>query len=344
VSPENRGPHGFAGVRWAWQRLDVDTPYFFQGLEWMDRLCTVVDDEVAWTVAIDAAEPVAVSVVRSSHRRRMGVRLRVLSEVRVGDMGYPYADAVVAPRTNVDFDGLVGISGAWDVLSLRSRRIGSPWVALVSNKSYVEEEPDGGAGILDTRMEADEWWRGLPKNMRDSIRKTRSRIAASGGSEVAVSTGAQLPAAYDEFVTLEASGWKAQEGTALQQRPAWRELLGDYLRVAPTAEVRSLHIGGRLAASQLSVTCGGSLFLLKVAYDEELAHLSPGNVLMASLVEACCQTPGVERIDCLVWQDWHQRWGMTREPTYRVLAFNSHSAKGRAAGVAWKAHGRLKRK
>jgi CelD/BcsL family acetyltransferase involved in cellulose biosynthesis len=303
-----------------------------------------VGAEAAWTVAMEAGEPAAVAVVRRSQRRRMGVRLCVLSEIRVGDMEYPFADAVVAPSAHLDLEGLAGLSGAWDVLSLRSRRIGSPWVSLASYRGCLREEPDGGAGILDTRMDADEWWRTLPKNMRNSVRKARGRIAAAGGSEFVVATGAQIPAAYDEFVALEASGWKAKEGTALQQRPAWRKVLGDYLGAAATAEIRSLRIGGRLVASQLGVRTAGSLFLLKVAYDEELAHLSPGNVLMAGLAEACCQTPGIDRIDCLVWQDWHQRWGMRREPTYRVLAFNRHSVRGRAAEAAWKTRGRIKRK
>jgi CelD/BcsL family acetyltransferase involved in cellulose biosynthesis len=325
--------NGFADVRWAWQRLAPDPPYFFQTLEWMDHVGSLFDDEVAWTVAMDATEAVAVSALQRA--RRHGVR--VLSDVRVGDMAYPYVDAV---GEHVD---LKAVPVPWDVLNLRNRRMGSPWVTAASEGSavLVLEEPDGGAGILDTRMSADEWWRTLPKNMRDTIRKTRGRLAAAGGSEVIVSTGADVPGAYDEFVALEAAGWKAREGSALRFRPAWRRVQGEYLAGAPTAQVRSLRIGGRLAASQLSVTSGRSLALMKVAYDEELSRLSPGNVLMADLVEASCEDPGIDRIDCVVWQDWHQRWGMTREPTYRVLAFNRHSLKGIGAEAAWKARGRL---
>jgi CelD/BcsL family acetyltransferase involved in cellulose biosynthesis len=97
----------------------------------------------------------------------------------------------------------------------------------------------------------------------------------------------------------------------------------------------------RIAASQLSVRVGRTLFLLKIAYDEQLAYLSPGNVLMANLVESCCEDPDVDRIDCTVWQPWHQRWGMTREPTFRFTAFNSRSVRGALAGVAWNARRHL---
>jgi hypothetical protein len=85
------------------------------------------------------------------------------------------------------------------------------------------------------------------------------------------------------------------------------------------------------------VTVGGSLVFIEVAYDEQLAHLSPGNVLMANLVEECCEDPSVHRIDCTVWQSWHQRRGMVREPTYRLLAFNRRSAGGALVGAAWHA-------
>ena len=207
----------------------------------------------------------------------------------------------------------------------------------VGGPAYVEDEPTGGAGILDTRVGADEWWRTLPVNMRNSIRKARRRIEACGGSEVVVSTAAELPAAYGQFVALESSGWKGAEATSLSHRPAWCELFGAFLGGTGTAQVRSLFVGERLAASQICVTVGGSLVLIKVAYDELLAHLSPGNVLMANLVEECCEDPAVDRIDCTVWQSWHQRWGMVREPTFRLLAFNHRSVRGALVGAAWHA-------
>ncbi len=159
-----------------------------------------------------------------------------------------------------------------------------------------------------------------------------------------VSTGSDVPEAYEQWVALEASGWKGQDGGALAHRPEWRAVLGQYLRTTESAQVRSLLVDGRVVASQICVTCDRSLVLLKVAYDEELGRLSPGNVLMADLVEACCESPDIDRIDCTVWLDWHQRWGMVREPTYRILAFNRGSVRGRAAQAAWTVRRRLTHK
>jgi len=349
VSPEldRTGTDGFESVRWAWQQLGGCAQYFFQSPEWMDLAAAQLEGDLAWGVVTESGRPAAVSVLRRSRLKRAGIGIRVLSDVRVGDMMSPFSDCVLDAkpdvRSGVALDDLLGVTGAWDVLDLRDRRVGSPWLEMAVGRGYVEEDPNGGVGILDTRLVADEWWPTLPVNMRDSIRKARRRIEACGGSEIVSSTGAELPAAYEEFVALEASGWKGVAGTALLQRSASRDLLRDYLCVAGTAQVRSLRIGDRLAASQLTVRVGGSLVLLKVAYDEQLAHLSPGNVLMADLVEECCEDPAVDRIDCTVWQEWHQRWGMVREPTYRLVAFNHRSVRGVIVGSAWNARRLLSR-
>jgi len=343
VSPEldRTGTDGFESVRWAWQQLGGCAQYFFQSPEWMDLAAAQLEGDLAWGVVTESGRPAAVSVLRRSRLKRAGIGIRVLSDVRVGDMMSPFSDCVLDAkpdvRSGVALDDLLGVTGAWDVLDLRDRRVGSPWLEMAVGRGYVEEDPNGGVGILDTRLVADEWWPTLPVNMRDSIRKARRRIEACGGSEIVVSTAAELPAAYEQFVSLEASGWKGAEATSLSHRPAWRDPFGAFLGRTGTAQVRSLFVGERLAASQICVTVGGSLVLIKVAYDELLAHLSPGNVLMANLVEECCEDPAVDRIDCTGWQSWHQRWGMVREPTYRVLAFNHRSAGGALVGAAWHA-------
>ena len=333
------GIDGLGNVRRAWRELGANAQYFFQTPEWMDHAAALIEGDLAWGVLTESGRPAAVSVLRHSQRKRAGIGFRALEEARVGDWLYPYTDCVLdrkaGGRRTVDLDDVAGISGPWDVLDLRALRVGSPWIELAVGRAYLQEEPDGGVGILGTCLGSDDWGRALPKNMRDSIRKARGRIEESGGSQVIVSTGAGLPAAYEQFVALEASGWKGAEGTALSLRPAMQGLLRDYLSNAGTAQIRSLLVGDRLAASQVGVTVGGSLFLLKVAYDEQLAHLSPGNVLMVNLVEECCDDPEVDRIDCTVWQKWHQRWGMVREPTYRLLAFNHRSVGGVVAGAAW---------
>ncbi|MGH9113972.1 MAG: GNAT family N-acetyltransferase, partial [Acidimicrobiales bacterium] len=98
---------------------------------------------------------------------------------------------------------------------------------------------------------------------------------------------------------------------------------------AGRACVRSLCVGDRLAASQICCTVGRTLVLLKVAYLDALADLSPGNLAMADLVRQCCADPEIDRIDLVTAQPWHDRWHPTRHPTYQTRDFNL----GRPAGL-----------
>jgi CelD/BcsL family acetyltransferase involved in cellulose biosynthesis len=343
VDPTLAGVVGFDKVLPAWQALGENASYFFQTPQWVACLSHHIDADVVFGALVDGHRPVAVSILRRSLRRRWGINLKVLyGPGYLGD-GPLFADGLLAPDADdrCSFDEIMRHLGSWHVMRLRRLRIGSPWLVLAGDRGCVEEEPDEGVGVLDTGRDADGWWREMPKNMRDSIRKARGRCERDGGSEVVVSTGGDVAGEFEQFLLLDASGWKGRQETDLSHTPAWRSLFLDYLLASDTAEVRSLKIDGRNAASQLTVRVGRTLFLLKIAYDEQLAMLSPGNLLMANLVEACCEDPNVDRIDCIVWQPWHQRWGMVREPTFGLTAFNSRSVRGALAGIAWNARRRL---
>ena len=100
--------------------------------------------------------------------------------------------------------------------------------------------------------------------------------------------------------------------------PADRDVLRRFLMTAGpegSAVVRTLRLDGRPAAAQLAVTTGDTLELLKVAYDEDLADLSPSNLLMADLVRSCCERADVARIDLVTNQPWHTRWHPETHPT-----------------------------
>jgi hypothetical protein len=328
---------GFERVLPDWRALGETARYYYQTPHWIACLSRHLDDAVFVTFA-DGQRPVAVSMLRRS-RKRWGVNFDILfgpgylETFRLGADGLLASDA----DDRYSFDEIMSHLSPWHAVRLSRLRPGSPWLRLAGVSAHVEEEPEGGVGVLDTNRAADEWRRVMPGNIRDSIKKTQRKADREGGSEVAVLTGEGVARGFEQFMQLEASGWKGRSKTDLCHKPAWRSLLLDYLLGSDTAEVRCLNIDGRIAAAQLSVRVDRTLFLLKIAYDEQLAHLSPGNILMANLVEVCCEDPNVDRIDCTVWQPWHQRWGMVREPTFRLTAFNSRSVRGALAGTVWNA-------
>lgn len=326
------GARGFESVRGTWRRLGIHASIYWQTAEYAEALAPRLGDDAVWAELGDGERPAAAALLRRSRRRG----LRVLGAARIGLGNVPFPLCLLDEQAFGDrpLRDLLERFGSWDVLWLTGLRADSPWLSIGGRGGHARVEPHGGVGVLDVATAGE-----LPRNMRDAVRKARRRIEAAGGGELTVASGAAIGAAFERHVALEASGWKGRKGTALAARAFERELLGAYAQSAPGAQVRMLSIGGEPAASQLCFTTAGTLALRAIAYDERFADCSPSNVLMADLVEHCRAQAAIERIDCLVWHDWHARWGMTRVPTHTLAAFNAAGARGRAAGLAYR--GRL---
>jgi hypothetical protein len=85
-----------------------------------------------------------------------------------------------------------------------------------------------------------------------------------------------------DFMDLEASGWKGREDTAL----ACSEVHAEYFREITRAShalgrlrMSGLWLNGRAIAARVGFRAGEGSFLFKIAYDERYEKYSPGNLL-----------------------------------------------------------------
>jgi CelD/BcsL family acetyltransferase involved in cellulose biosynthesis len=97
-----------------------------------------------------------------------------------------------------------------------------------------------------------------------------------------------LDAALDDFLTVEASGWKSAAGTAVLADAALcdfvRTALHGLARDGKVAINRILLDGGAIAAA-ITLRSGDSAWFWKIAYDERFARYSPGVLLTLALTE-----------------------------------------------------------
>jgi CelD/BcsL family acetyltransferase involved in cellulose biosynthesis len=151
------------------------------------------------------------------------------------------------------------------------------------------------------------------KHFRELRRKGRKLESEVG--EIAVLDRADDPLAIDDFLALEASGWKGDEGTALAAGPGagfFRSVCNEFAW-AGRLQMLALRAGDRTVAVQSALIAGEGLFCFKIAYDEALGRFSPGTRLIAET--ACefhrrpdlqwadsCSVPGSEPIERL-WPD-----------------------------------------
>lgn len=116
------------------------------------------------------------------------------------------------------------------------------------------------------------------KHRKDYSRRAR-RLAEHLGAELEVVNRAGDPGAVDDFIELEAAGYKREIQVAMATQPGEPEYFREMCqRLARRGRLHHLELraGGRLIATQLSVEEGGLLFLIKVGHDDEFARYDPG--------------------------------------------------------------------
>jgi CelD/BcsL family acetyltransferase involved in cellulose biosynthesis len=191
----------------------------------------------------------------------------------------------------------------------------------------------------------------IGKKRHKEFKRLRRRLAEAGpvAFEIAHSPGT-VTAALQDFLALEAKGWKGAAGTALVQSPELRrfaETAVDSLARHGQAGVTRLLVGSQPIACIVTLQSGGGAWCWKIAYDESLARFSPGVQAMMELTEVLvaddvvafadsCATPDHPMIDHL----WRERLAMTdlmiglKPGTGFAVACRMESARRRAVARA----------
>lgn len=168
---------------------------------------------------------------------------------------------------------------AWSLLGV-ARGAGMPCGAWPSARSpYV---------VLPSTVE--DWNRERGRRAKP-LRRRRRRLEERGPVAVERVSGLEeLAERLVEGFALEHSGWKARQGTAILQEAG---TLGFYTSLASLAARQGwlglyfLRVDSRPIAFQYGLDYGGRYLAMKPAYDEDFGEVSPGQLLMESLVQDC---------------------------------------------------------
>jgi hypothetical protein len=210
----------------------------------------------------------------------------------------------------------------------------------------AEELSRGGATVhretrplLQTSLSAEEYYRrNVRSKRRSEHRRDRARLAELGTLELRqLDNPGDAPAWADEFLRLEAMGWKGMAGSALASHAA----TGGFFRDAISAAARSdrlqflrLDLDGTPIAMTTCLLASPGAFGFKSAFDERYSRFSPGTLLQIDQLRI------LERKD-IAWIDscsrgkhptsslWSERRAIVRV-TVRLAGF----ARGLAYGGA----------
>lgn len=348
------GLPGLAEVRTDWRRVTetLTRPRFVHLYPWFEAYArTLADDPAALRVfvAYAGAVPTAVFPMIARSRKLGGLSLRVLEPAN--DLHLPLCDFVFektganAGLTAALVDFLRGADTSWDALYLPTLLDDSAaWFSLSSlalPRSIVEPGSDCdylASFPFEQRLES------LSKNFRGALRKARNKLTVEPDVEFqSITEPPELDAAFQAFVEVEGSGWKAAQGSAINLIPRvhafYRALVSGFAPLGGV-EINLLRLGGRCIAAQFCLKVARCLYILKIGYDEQRAKLAPGNMLLENVLRRYGAGSDLDEVNLISNAEWHTDWKPLRHQRRTAIVFN-RSPRGVAAYLAKHASRRL---
>lgn len=179
----------------------------------------------------------------------------------------------------------------------------------------------------------------ISRKDRQELRRRERRLQEQGRLRfVALGQDGDLGGWIDDFLRLEASGWKGQEGSAMTCDEANRRFLNETFRAAyerGRLEMVGIDLDGKPLGRCTGFIAGEGAYAFKPAYDEAFAKFSPGIIAEVARIRNLHEMPGVRWMDSFtdagnsvmsrLWKD---------RITVQTLAFGTDRA-GALALAAW---------
>ena len=207
--------------------------------------------------------------------------------------------------------------------------------AQLRTLDYIETARVGVQGTFDA------YWAKRGKNLRTNVKRAQAKLAQENLRPILdiADTPERVTAAIVDYGRLETAGWKAERGTAVAADNAQGRF---YTRVFEAfcgrgkGRIYRFMIGDRVAAMDLCLEDEGVVVVLKTAYDEAFANVSPATLMRHQYFQTLFDSGSVKRIEFYgKLMEWHRRWSDDVRTLYHINAYRSPLAR-------W-AHERLRR-
>ncbi|MXN64974.1 GNAT family N-acetyltransferase [Stappia sp. GBMRC 2046] len=243
-------------------------------------------------------------------RKRFGLVSPVMG-AEAGDYG-PLGTPLISPECPQDAlaHWLEGISGSekTGLLAfpyLRSDDTAADLLrkaAIAGGWSVEDFETENRAGHA-TGEEGEAQAKGIAKTRRKELDRQFRRLSDLAETRFeSIESPQAVATAFEQFLNLEASGWKGRQGTALGATPERARFAREFVeRTARNGNIRidALFHAGDAIAMLVLVRSLSRIFAWKVAFDEAFARYSPGAQLARSSMRTNLASPGIEEADSL---------------------------------------------
>jgi CelD/BcsL family acetyltransferase involved in cellulose biosynthesis len=187
--------------------------------------------------------------------------------------------------------------------------------------------------------------RALSASSRKKLRQHRRRLAVHGAvTRVVHREPPAVVAALEEFLALEAAGWKGRRGTAMlceADAATFARAAINGLAVEGGATVDALLLDGKPVSMQIILRSGRAAFTWKTAFDERVHDCSPGMLLFEEYTRSLLAEPLAFADSCAIDESGFMAAWMERRELAHVwldarpggsLAFRLAAAAARCYG------------
>lgn len=156
------------------------------------------------------------------------------------------------------------------------------------------------------------FWESYSSKFRKGLQKKLRKAEEQGDLRlVCATTAEELPVAFEDFLTVENSGWKGEGGTSIKKQPRklayYQYLLKEYGE-RDRCQINILYSNEVPIAAQFGVRVGRRLFLLKIGFREDYAAVSPGYLILYKLVERSAEVGEIDSVSFVTGVNWIDRW------------------------------------
>jgi CelD/BcsL family acetyltransferase involved in cellulose biosynthesis len=128
----------------------------------------------------------------------------------------------------------------------------------------------------------------LSSKRRRELRRQRRKLGEELDAEPELVDRSGDAVAYSDFIALEARAPKAARGTMIASDPGqirfFTEMCESFARLG-RLQLFELQCGGQTVAAKCNLRAGDTVFMLKIAYEEKWASLSPGVLLELEMLK-----------------------------------------------------------
>lgn len=155
---------------------------------------------------------------------------------------------------------------------------------------------------VDLTGEFQSYWSSRSKKLRDNIKRYTNRLEKDGYRIGFVSneTMADVSEALARYAEIESSGWKGEQGTAINLADEQGRFYTDCLRCFAkdrATRIFELTLNGNVVSSRIVVFRGNGAVFLKTTYDESFSRYSPGRILLYRSLESLFDNDGLHRVE-----------------------------------------------